>query len=293
MNQEYLERMKQGIEDYLKDTGISQSQFAKKAGVSASYITHALAGNWDAVPAGKDRTTTFSMQIAKKIMGFLGLDETIWNIENYQKCFNTFVEAKKYSEQRIISGERGSGKTKSAELFMKQHPANTFLITLSDDMTPTCFIRELAKQVGANPEGNRRMVRLYVEAKLKELNMPLIIADEVENAKASTMAAIKALYDSVYKDCGIVLIGANRFYETLEKRANRGTACFPQIFSRFSSAPALLEKKTLADTKEICGLYEISSVQAVKTLHDMSSDFRELDRNIQRYLRDMELKQVA
>ncbi len=290
MQTELLDKMSQQLEIYLKDKGISQNECSKRIGIASSYITHALNKNWDAVPAGNGRTTRFSDQVAKKIMVFLGIDQNVWEIDNYMMIMNVLIEAKKYKEHRIIDGQKGSGKTFTCEHFKKQVPHETFLITASEDMSPKDFMIELARQVGTDMTGTRRKVRLSATDKLKKMGAPIIMIDESENLKLSTYGSIKALYDDVKDYCSIVLIGANNYLDFLRKKADSGKGCFPQLYSRFSADPALLNVMDKKDVKYVCQLNGITDKETVNFLFDTCRDYRELDRSIKRIVRDSQLK---
>lgn len=290
---ETLDRMAVALEGYLKDTGISQNQCAIKIGIPSSYLTHALKRNWDAIPAGTNRKTSFSHQIARKIMNFLGMDTTIWETDNYMITYNLLIECKQYQEHRIIDGSKGTGKTFAANQFKKAFPVDTFLLTCSEDMNPKSLMVELARQVNVDITGDRRKIRIAVCAKLKQMTSPHIIIDESENLKPAAYGSIKAIYDDVKDYCAITLIGANNYIDMLKKKADAGKGCFPQVFSRFSSEPAFLSQLTKDDTVYICSINGITDKDTINKLHIKSSDFRELDRNIKRLLRDQNLTNAA
>lgn len=284
-----LNEMANALEAYLADKKISQNELAKNIGVSSSYLTHALKRNFNNVPAGPGRTTTFSDQVANKICQFLGIGDKIWEIENFYIIQNTLIEAKKHSEHRIIDGAKGSGKTYTAEKFQLQYPSETFLITASEDMNPKAFMIELAKAVNVSFSGDRRKIRMDVAAKIKRMNNPLIIIDEAENLKNASYGAIKALYDDVKDYCGIVLIGANDYLQMLRKKALSGKGCFPQLYSRFNAEPAILNILSKQEVKMIAELNGITDRETITKLFDTCSDYRELDRNINRILRNKQL----
>lgn len=296
MTDNNLNAMADCLENYLKDTGISQNKIASDWEVSSSYLSHALKRNWNEVPAGKNgdgspRFTRFSDNIAKKIMKGLGLTiETNWEIANYMVITNILIEAKKHKEHRIIDGTVGSGKTFTAEAFKRQYPQETYLITCSEDMNPKALSIEMANLIGVDSTGDRRKIRLRIGAKLQSQNNALIIIDECENMKPAAFGFIKALYDNHKDDVGIVLIGANGFLEKIKKYAMAGKGCFPQIYSRFSAEPGILQTISKADVKHVCALNGITDKDVINSLFDTCNDYRELDRNIKRHLRDGELR---
>ncbi len=293
--QDNLEKIAQSLEAHIKDTGISQNKLAEIIGISSSYITHIRARNFDKVPAGNNadgsaRYTSISSQILKKVSQHLGLENNLWETENYMLGMSILMEAKKYSEHRIISGLKGTGKTFLCEQFLKEFPSETFLITASDDMNPKAFIVEMAHLVGVSTRGDRRTIRLAIAEKIKKMSKPVIIIDEAENLKNATYGSIKALYDDLKDYCGMVLVGANNYLEMLRKKASDGKHCFPQLYSRFSADPAELHLMSLKDVRMVCKLNGIEDKDTINTLNSQCSDYRELDRMIKRIKRDNDLK---
>lgn len=293
MNQDRLNQMADALEAYLQSKTISQKALADQIGISAAYITHALRRNWTKIPAGNGRESAFSEQIARKILLFLGVGTKVWDIDNYITIQTILFEAKKYQEHRIIDGLKGTGKSFACAEFLRQHPGETFLIKCSEDMNPKAFIQELAYQVGVDQLGDRRRIRMAVCDKIKTMTYPLIMIDEAENLKPAAYGAIKAIYDEVKDYCGIVLIGANNYLDTLRKRANAGKGCFPQIYSRFSADPGLLALPTKDDVKTICHVNNLFDKELINTIYDTCSDYREIDRKVKRILRDNQLKGAA
>lgn len=299
MTASQLNQMADALEIYLKDnTGISQNKLASDWGVGSSYISHARARNWDKVPAGNDangnkRFTTFSDTIAKKIMIGLGMNvEAVWEIDNFMIINTILFEAKRHKEHRIIDGKVGSGKTFTAVSFKRQYPAETYLMTCSEDMNPKAFMIELANLVGVDSTGDRRKIRMRIADRLKSQANPVIIIDECENMKPATFGSIKALYDDVKDFAGIALIGANGFLDKIRKHALAGRGCFPQIYSRFSADPGQLNELSRNEVKYVCELNGIEDKSLVNRLFDTCGDYRELDRQVKRILRDRVLQAI-
>lgn len=222
-------------------------------------------------------------------MIFLGIDTVVWETSNFKDATGVLAEAKEFHEHRIISGSKGTGKTFTAKHFRKMNPHETFLITCSEDMNPKSFMVELARSVSSDMTGDRRKIRIALSEKLKRMTYPIIIVDEAENLKPSTYGSIKALYDSVEDYCSIILIGANNYFDMLDKKAKAGKGCFPQIFSRFSAEPVFLSEMFKDDVKMVAQLNGITDKDEVSKLFTKCADFRELDRSIKRILRDKNL----
>ncbi len=289
MNKDNLDRLKCAVVAYEKQTGISQNDLAKAIGISSSYLTHLKNSNYDAIPAGEGRTTTFSDAMAKKISVYLKIDTEIWQIENYAMMFNALVECKKHKEHRIIDGLKGSGKTFTARMFKKQFPSETYIVTADDDMSPKAFLEELAGQMGITVSGSKRVIRKAIEAKIMSQKNTIIIVDEAENLKAGSYGAIKALYDSVMEYAGLVLIGANNYGDWLRKQAGKNKTPFTQLYSRFSANTVNLATMTKADVVMICKLNGIVDRETILQFYNTCTDYRELDRAVKRWLRDREL----
>jgi DNA transposition AAA+ family ATPase len=289
MNTEKLDRLKEVVESYLQKTGISQNDLAKAIGIQSSYLTHLKSRNYNAIPTGAGRTTSFSEAIAKKISIYLKLDTEIWEISNYNMIFNCLYECKKHKEHRIIDGLKGSGKTFTCQMFKKQFPSETYIVTADDDMSPKAFLEELALQMGLSVAGSKRTIRKAIESKIMSQSNTLIIIDESENMKTGSYGAIKALYDAIKDYAGLVLLGANNYSEYLRKQASKNKTPFTQLYSRFSANTVLLSCMSKDDVVMICKMNDILDKEQIRQLIDTCTDYRELDRAIKRIVRDRNL----
>lgn len=227
------------------------------------------------------------------------MEKVTWDIYNYDAVFMVLTECKLNPEHRIIDGKRGSGKSFAARAFVEainngeilpHLPKNeTFLVTAAEDLNPKAFMVEMAHALRIDATGDRLAIRKKIAAALKKMQNPLIIIDEAENLRLSTYGSIKALYDEVFEFCSIVLIGANDYIETLKKWSEKGRGCIPQIYSRFSCDSVTLSPMSKDDAEKICRQNGIVDTASIGMIFAKSIDYRQLDRNIQRELRDRNL----
>ncbi|HTF82895.1 MAG TPA: AAA family ATPase [Cytophagales bacterium] len=289
-----MKEITEKLQAYLSAKSISQNQFAKMCGVASGTLGYILKGIYE-IPAGSNadgtkRYSPVSEEVFKRIERAMGNNEDKhWDTYNYKACINLLLEAKKYHEHRIIDGPKGSGKSYAARAFQSMVPNETFIVTASEDMGPKDFMIEVANVVGVPAVGSRLAIRKKVAEKLKTMRNPQVIVDEGENLRPSSYGSIKALYDEVFEDCSIVLIGANNYLETIKNRADRGRGCMPQIYSRFSADPVALDSLNVEEARKVCAKFGITDKAVVSSIIAKSQDYRELDRNIKRYLRDQDL----
>src|SRR5687768_6458302 len=179
MTKDQLNLMASNLEIYIKDKDISQNKLAEKIGVASSYITHALKRNWDAIPRGGGKTSEFSEQAARQIMSFLGMNSDVWETQNFMQASIVLGEAKRFKEHRIISGQKGSGKTFTINEFKRQYPNETFVIKCKNTMTQKGFAIALAREIGIAYEGKTAQeIVVTASDKLRRMKHPTLIIDE-------------------------------------------------------------------------------------------------------------------
>lgn len=278
----------------------SQRELSSKIGISPSYITYIFNRDFDKkTEAGSIILTEV---ILNKVASFLGLFNEVWQTKNLLKMMSACIDAKKHQEQIIVDGEKGCGKTFSANYFLKKYPKNTFLVTCASDMNPKQFMYAMGKAVGldnSNLGGSRLELRVKIGERLIGLTDTLLIIDETENATNSVIGSLKDLYD--YKDLfskvGIVIIGANNFYETLELKSRRKNQhSYPQFLSRFGANPVYMDGYEAKVAKKIVAEYpQLNDEEVANWIVSHASDYRQLDKLIKRKLSDISLfnKKVA
>ncbi len=222
-----------------------------------------------------------------------------WDIYNYHATRVLLAECKLNVEHRIVDGKRGSGKSFAARSFVEDVDAGeilpdlpkgeTFVVTAAEDMNPKAFMVEMARAMRIDASGDRLSIRKKIAAALRGMQHPLIAIDEAENLRMSTYGSIKALYDEVFEYCSIVLIGANDYLDTLKKWSEKGRGCIPQVYSRFSCDPVSLLAMSKEDAERICRQSGIVDMRTIGRIFAKSIDYRQLDRNIKRELRDRNL----
>ena len=267
----------------------SQAKLAKRADIGTAFITHVLGGpeKW----ANYSNGTPVPDYVFQRLAEALGLSLDVFPTENYQKIYSALAEAKLEHEYRIIDGGPGAGKTFACKEFVRQNPVGTYLITCAGDLSAKELMQEIARKVGSNPEGTKSQIRRGVEQKLaKEIDSsPLIIFDEAENLQDRVFDEIKAIHDTLEYRCGIVLVGANNFYKSLERKALKGKGCFPQIFSRFKTSAVFVGSLSPADARAICTAHGITDKKEISRIYDDCQDHRDLFRYLRKREKDAKL----
>jgi DNA transposition AAA+ family ATPase len=295
------EQMKRQVveaaEAYMSVHNLSNGQFAKDvAAVSTSYFSYMVNRNWNGMPHGSDpsKTVAIADKYFERVADAIGLklERQYWghlDTDNYRLMVATFNDARADRLPHCIDGETGQGKSYAAEAYKRMHPANTFVVTCADDLTSKSFMVELALAVGVKPVGAIYEIRRAVQKKLMNVVNPLLIIDESENLKDRAWGASKALMDNMKGYCGMVFIGANDFRTVMEKKADKGLKCFPQVYSRLKEGGFTpLFGLSAEDVRDIAGSFGITSQRVVNKLHAMCRNMRELSGAVQKLLRESE-----
>lgn len=195
----------------------------------------------------------------------------------YLQITEALLMAKQYSLASVIDGHTGSGKTHTIRCFQQANPNGTHVVTCARDFTNKSFIQEVAEVVRADSFGTQYDLRKNIAVKLASEDKPILILDEAENLTDGSYAAVKALYDSLEGRLGIVLVGANSYWEGLVTRSKRkGTSCgcFPQVVSRFRANVTKLTAISIEDVREACQVFGIVSKEEVKSVWTAAEDYR-------------------
>jgi len=267
---------------------INQTQLARYVGVSGSYMSHIIRGNWNEIPAGKDKVQladTYFIKMAEKVGH--QLERTSWkhfDTDNYISMVTAIEDARKRGQNRIIDGETGSGKSYAIKRYQRDRPNGTIVVTCDSFMTNTNFTCALNDAVAGIPSRTMWVLVRNIEEQLMVMYdkgySPVIIIDEAENLKDSSYGAVKAIIDRVAGKVPIVLVGANQYTQKIRNRAIRMQGCFPQIWSRFKGGMTDLFKLNAEELKQVCAAFGITSKEVIKHIAQRTDNWRDLSDHI-------------
>jgi DNA transposition AAA+ family ATPase len=229
------------LEAYLNEHKMSANTFATKSGVNASIISNLRSGK-TTVSAGGGKEVEIADKYYAQIASAINfkLTKEYWKvIETRQTllALSTLQDAKENGYTNVIIGETGSGKTFTADLFARQHPHDVFSLKIAQTDTITDVIDKImdAAKINSSAKGKTRKINEIVKhmRKLKlEGHKPMIIFDEAEYMKQPCMCAIKALFDDINGECGIIIIGTPQLLRNLDRLRKKDKDGIPQFYRR-------------------------------------------------------------
>lgn len=235
MKQEIKTQIAETLKKYLSNHSMSQNEFSKQTGVNVAYISAFVNGDekvGETVIADKWYLIT-----AEKIG--LKLEKQYWSTVptiQLRQTLAALEDAKEYGYTKLIIGETGCGKTFTTDLFVQNHPIDTFKITVSQQDTIGDLIDKVMDKLNL-PSAKSRSKRLNEIVKhMKNLRHqgfnPMLIFDEAEYMKQPALCAMKEFYDTLQNVCSIIMVGTSQLIKNIEKMKKKNKEGIPQFYRR-------------------------------------------------------------
>ncbi|TWP31262.1 hypothetical protein ETU08_01920 [Apibacter muscae] len=281
------------LENYLSVHKLSANEFSKKAGINSGYISALRNGKETASVSGKE--VLISDKWYKKIAEYIGLEleQTYWEpvpTEQFLRTIATLEDAKKYGYTNVIIGSTGSGKSFTADIFVKQNPVDTFKITVGSSDTIGDLIDKVIEALKIPTAKTKSKKIREIVKKLKQLKYegftPVILFDEAEYMKQPALCAMKELYDNLFGICSIILIGTDQLTKNLDKLRKKNKDGIPQLYRRIKFGIRVLPSIDKTFKQFLNGIEDKGLIQFLKQncdnygeLHDvLVPAMREADR---------------
>ncbi|MDU1906400.1 MAG: AAA family ATPase [Dysgonomonas sp.] len=240
MDAKLKKEIAEALEKYGKDKGLSQDQLAQVTGLNIRYINAILSGE---LKVG----TTFIKEAhwtrIAKMVGVKLEKDFVGHIDTpqYNQIYTELLDAKLGGRVKIIISKTGYGKTYAVNRFLKEHPSQSYKITLSslyhlpDVLEELCSLLNVDKTTIYTHQTRLKHMSYRLRYKKNNGDYPILVFDEAENATVAILRLLKALYDEVYEFCPIVLIGTPELLIKLEKLKKKGMGGISQFYRRFKA----------------------------------------------------------
>lgn len=229
---------------YMQDYQLTNAKLSTLCGVSESYLSNILRGQFEYIPANK----TEPVAIPDKYFSMLAetvnysLKKTYWkhvHTEEFEESIAILTEAKIDQLIRTLVVETGGGKTYTSTQFKRVNPLHTYIISMHSLVNINELFNELAGQMDIPQKGSKGWRRAQILIKLRDLKRqgfyPIVIIDEGENMSYEMMRTIKGFYDGVVGFAAIVLIGTPQLWEVIKEAQLKDKQSGPQFFRRFKA----------------------------------------------------------
>ncbi|SIO12085.1 DNA transposition protein, AAA+ family ATPase [Epilithonimonas zeae] len=281
MNKDLKLNITEKLEDYLKKNEMSANEFSDSYNIPSNYISQIRNGK-DFVMAGEDKKVMihpkYYRQIAKSI-GFK-MEKEYWRTKvtpQFNQILGVLEDAKEFGYTNIIIGETGCGKSYLSDLFVKSYIKDAFKITVGSMDTISDLLDKICESLKIQ-SGTSKSKRIKdIIKKLTSLKLegyePILIFDEAEYLKQSTLCNMKELHDHLNQHCGLILIGTDQLIKKLEQLRKKNKDGMPQFYSRIKFGIRYL-KSIDTNFSEFVGGFQDKDL--VKFLQNYCTSYREL-----------------
>jgi len=262
------------LKTFLADRDISQSEFARRLGVSpatlSQYLRNRYAGKVGEIEntvvnvmesmrrrEDKDRSALFIMTSVAEKIGTLIVQTDGFSVDE--------------GKIGLVVGDGGHGKSKCLEHFAEVNK-NAVYVELDRAMTSTMIFAEIAKAMGLNSIGSMANVTRRIIDELKSRKLTLLI-DEASFLKVKQLDMLRQVL-TVKGGCPMILSGNRALLNTImQPTTMQGYESLDQITSRLMGVVDLDKlavekgddgKPRIYTSKDIRALYEYKGVTLSK-----------------------------
>lgn len=196
------------VEALKKEKGISQNEVGKLMGISGTALSQIKNGKYPADPQSVfDIIAEYFGVKEKARLTYTEIDYAPTNIST--QIYDIIGVCQVKGGLAVAAGDAGIGKTKAAQKFVKDHPANSILITVNPCLTSIkSLLKVIAERIGASPERSRDELWLAITKKLSD--GMIMIFDEAQHLTLKDIEVLRSFSDYLNdkgQTLGICFIG--------------------------------------------------------------------------------------
>ena len=280
------QEIRERLEAYVKRYPSQNKAVNSLKGTSAGTVSSILNGKWDQI--SDEMWLKLSSQLSAS---------TEWQLcrtAAFDSLMLYMQDAKEESNVMWVTGPAGIGKSTAANVFCSRH-RDVFMITCSEDMHKSDFIRELAAKVGVRSIG--MTVRETLAAVIGELvkkDRPLLIFDEGDKLTDTVLYYYISLYNALEDKCGMIFLSTNYIQERMRKGLARGKKGYDEIDSRICRRFVPLDLVNASEVEAICAANGLTDRAAVKTVKaeaaSCGNDLRRVKKSVHKELKKLALR---
>lgn len=284
MKLEQKQEIVEAARQYAAEHGLSQNELAKKADISAKYVSDMFNGKTFTVAnASTGKTVEIADKYYIKLAEYVGFSvrKEYWKTvmtPQMQRILVSLQVAKENGETNLIIGETGCGKSYVCDIFRRKYPADTYIVTVSQTDNIGDIIEKIISALKVSISAKTKSGKIseicrYLADRRADGQEPQLIFDESEYMKQPALCAMKSLYDNLHKVCSIVLVGTDQLLTHLEQMKRKNKDGIPQFCRRVKFGVRRLEP---IDRRFPGFLDDITDKELVRFLMDTCDNYGEL-----------------
>lgn len=288
MTTEQKEQIRERLAEHVKRYPSQNRAANSLKGISAGTISTILNGKWELV--SDEMWMKLSSQLARTS------EWQICRTQAFDDLMLFLQDAKEESSVMWVTGPAGIGKSTAAGVFSREN-RNVFVLTCSEDMCNSSFIRELAALVGVRTGGlTLRETKQAIVKAVVTMESPLLVFDEGDKLRDGVLSNYVSLYNALEDKCGMVFLSTDSIEMKIRKGVERGKKGFDELDSRIGRRFIPLTMVNGPEIEAICianGLTDRDAIRTVQTeAASCRNDLRRVKRSVHKELRKLSLKGV-
>ena len=290
LTSEQKEAIRARLDAYVKRYPSQNKAVNSLKGISAGTVSCILNGKWDMI------SDDMWLHLAAQIIGS-GAGWQLYGTAAYRGLMLYLEDAKEESSVTWITGPAGIGKSTAAAAFV-QKTKNVYMLTCSEDMHKSDFIRELAAAIGVRASG--LTIRETLQAIIKELarkDRPLLIFDEGDKLTDSVLYYYVSLYNALEDKCGMVFLSTNYMTRRMSRGVESGKKGYDELESRICRRFVPLDLVKSDEVESICHINGLTDRAAIRTVleeaHECGNDLRRVRKSVHKELRKLAVQAAS
>ena len=282
MQKEERQQIAARLKDYCAQKGSQNKAANSLNGVSSATVSKVLAGDWDTISDEMWRG------IAAQVMRRGGMEWELVETETYRWMQYAFDDAQNYKNVTWVTGEAGCGKSTAARMYQDGR-RGVYVVSCSEDMRKSDFVREIARAAGIRTEGcTIREAWTLILSDLAQMDNPLLVFDEADKLSDSVFCYFISLYNNLEGRCGIVFLSTDYICRRISNGLRYQKQGYKEIYSRIGRKFYTLEPTSENDVYAVCvanGLTDEETAKVVAEVKECGCDLRRVKKSVHRLKR--------
>lgn len=204
----------------------------------------------------------------------LSINAPTWNLvdtRNTQMMRAMLADAQEQAMFLAISHRAGQGKSASIGLHKQgDDTGGTYVLECEESWSHKLFLQKLAGTLGIAVDGLTVSgltdeIVFFFKRRSAQVN-PLLILDEANKLKPSSLRLIIPLYNKLKGDMGLVIVGADDLERHIKNGVRRDVRGYDELDSRLGRKFMHLYGTTIDDVRAICAANGVTDQLAQETI---------------------------